>query len=66
MSLDFADRVHGQCSKSEDQIDCRANCKTHLPVKIALLGPFKFTLLTQPTRGWVRRSESGKLACPLK
>ncbi len=37
----------------------RANCKTHLPVKIALLRPFASILLGRPTRGRPRRMDCG-------
>ena len=44
----------------------RGNCKTHLPVKIALLSQFAFILLGQPLgltlEGWPRRMNRGSIA----
>lgn len=47
-------------------VNKRGNCKTHLPVKTALLRPFAFLLLDQPASGWRRRSDRGSPAATYK
>ena len=47
-------------------IPFRGSCKTHSPIKIALLRPFASILLTQPTRGWPRRIDRGSNAATRK
>ena len=44
----------------------RGNCKTALPVKIALLRPCASLLLTQPAGGWPRRRDRDRCAVPRK